>query len=486
MRKYKPKGFWNDYNNCYAEAKKYSTRSEFALGNNRAYMVAKTNGWLKDYTWFVSRAALLAKKLTKWDYDACYIEAKKYVTRGGFQKGSRVAYWKSRKEGWLKDYNWFVSGRKILAQKRTKWTYESCYNEAKKYTIASNFQRGSGGAYNAARENGWLKDYIWFEVKQHHLTYEYCRDCALQCKTRTEFSDAFGSAYNKSRKMRWLEDFDWLERRLNPFVDKIDHVYGYFWEKAHRCYIGRSIDVKRRDWQHRNFEKSTPFRMSREIGLPIPQMKILESGLSLTEGLKKEDDYCKKFEAEGWFVGNISPTGIGRGSIGLLGAGKWTEKNCREESLKYKTVKQFREMSYSAYVTARRKGWLYQYEWLSMSRHKAGFWNYKTCYNEARKYHTANGFQSANGSAYNVARENGWLKNYTWFIDGRKEHAKARKKWDEDSCYKEALNYKTIRRFRQESNGAYKTACRYGWIDDYEWLTREIRRKGLSCDKGKN
>jgi len=47
----KPRGYWNDYDRCYEEAKKYKTRYDFELGNFAAYNNALRNKWLDDYEW---------------------------------------------------------------------------------------------------------------------------------------------------------------------------------------------------------------------------------------------------------------------------------------------------------------------------------------------------------------------------------------------------------------------------------------------------
>jgi len=48
----RPNGYWNNYENCYNEAKKYKSRGEFSDKSPSAWLRAKKNGWLKDYTWF--------------------------------------------------------------------------------------------------------------------------------------------------------------------------------------------------------------------------------------------------------------------------------------------------------------------------------------------------------------------------------------------------------------------------------------------------
>lgn len=45
----KPKGFWNDKNNCIVEAVKYGSRSEFEKHSYQAYYVSKKNNWLNEF-----------------------------------------------------------------------------------------------------------------------------------------------------------------------------------------------------------------------------------------------------------------------------------------------------------------------------------------------------------------------------------------------------------------------------------------------------
>lgn len=45
----KPKGFWQNYENCYNESKKYKSRSEFQRGSGSAYISSNKNGWLDEF-----------------------------------------------------------------------------------------------------------------------------------------------------------------------------------------------------------------------------------------------------------------------------------------------------------------------------------------------------------------------------------------------------------------------------------------------------
>ena len=141
---------WNK-ETCYEEAKKYSTRSEFYKGCGRAYTVACKNKWLDDYIWFVE----VCKPIGYWTtYETCYEEAKKYSTRSEFKKGCSRAYNVACKNKWIDDYIWFEEIRKPNGY----WNKETCYEESKKYSTRTEFQQGCNRAYKVARKNGWMDE----------------------------------------------------------------------------------------------------------------------------------------------------------------------------------------------------------------------------------------------------------------------------------------------------------------------------------------
>lgn len=90
----KAKGYWDNKENVFTEAKKYPTRYEFYKGCGSAYYKAWKNGWLSEMDWF--------KEVYKhWNYEKCYEIAKKYPTRNKFKQNAHRAYDAARKNKWL-------------------------------------------------------------------------------------------------------------------------------------------------------------------------------------------------------------------------------------------------------------------------------------------------------------------------------------------------------------------------------------------------
>ena len=189
-----------DKETCYNEAKKYKTRGEFQKKCRGAYIKAWGMGWLDEYDWLTSRQSV---PTGYWEcYDHCYEEARKYKNRRRFQKGCIGAYTKALRNGWLDDYTWFDD-----KQRHNYWNKDTCYEEAKKYHSRSDFAKHASKAYELALANGWIDDYTWFAKLTGFWTYEACKAEASKYEKRSQFKATQPSAYSKSRKNGWLDDF---------------------------------------------------------------------------------------------------------------------------------------------------------------------------------------------------------------------------------------------------------------------------------------
>lgn len=191
-------------------------------------------------------------------------------------------------------------------------------------------------------------------------------------------------------------------------------------------------------------------------------MTTLQKGLTLAKGLEQEDYYVKKFQKAGWKILNKAKTGKECGGLGGLNLRKWNVRTCREEALKYKTLHEFIDNAGSAYSVARKNKWLDEYTWLRSAHFRSGHWNYERCYAEAKKYTRRYDFAMGCGSAYNRAKSNGWLNDYTWFTK--------RFRWTIEKCREEAERYSDLQSFRKGSLNAYTIARDRGWLVQFSWL----------------
>ena len=362
-------------------------------------------------------------------------------------------------------------------KKRRKWTYEKCQEEAKKYKTKTEFQKGNPGAYVFARKNGFLKSFEWFEeIKKPngYWTRERCEEESRKYHSKKEFVKGCSAAHHAAVVNGWLDDFDWLiDQRIDVVRGKIDSVYVYVFEDTKVAYVGRTLmrRQKKRDKEHIfNFEADKVARYALEHHVPVPPMQILESNLTLGEGQAREDYWRKWYEQHGYTMLNRIATGVGKGSLGAIGQGKWNRKTCYDEAKKYKTSSEFEYGSSGAYSAARINGWLNDYTWFTVLKQE---WNEQTCFDEAKKYKTRGEFSNGSASAYKKALETGWISEYTWLSSRQSVPAGY---WDNyEHCYEEAKKYKNRRNFQKGCMGAYMKALKNGWLDDYIWF--EVKKK---------
>lgn len=183
------------YEECKEISKKYSSRNDFCKGNNYAYKISSKNKWLDDFTWLKSKTHLPGY----WTYERCKEESRKYTSRNDFCNGSRSAYTRSLKNGWLDEFTWLTG--------QFRWTKELVDKEAKKYTSQGEFSDKCWCAFALARKEGWLKEYTWFKPKHRTLNYETCKQEASKYKTKAEFKRNDSWAHEVSRRNSWLNEF---------------------------------------------------------------------------------------------------------------------------------------------------------------------------------------------------------------------------------------------------------------------------------------
>lgn len=238
----------------------------------------------------------------------------------------------SHKNGWDKDYTWFPSKSYLIFDHhgRRKWTYDTTYNEALKYKTRTEFQKGNLGDYSAAWRKGWIKDYLWME-----------------------------------------------EGRLAKAKELIDNVYAYEFPEFNSVYVGRTIDIARRDNEHRStFRKDINdivYNFAQTHSIEVPSIKILEENITITDGVKLEGEWVDAYSVSGWTILNRKETG----GIGSLAFGKWNRTTCYKEAQKFRTRKEFILKSSSAYKRAWKCGWLDDYTWFINGRKKENWfvWN---------------------------------------------------------------------------------------------------------------
>ena len=77
--------------------------------------------------------------------------------------------------------------------------------------------------------------------------------------------------------------------------NKKDNIYVYLWEEFNTVYIGRTVNLKSRHYQHRHIPTERTYQFSSEHGVEHPKMIIIESDLSVEEGVEREKYWINEY-----------------------------------------------------------------------------------------------------------------------------------------------------------------------------------------------
>lgn len=253
--------------------------------------------------------------------------------------------------------------------------------------------------------------------KEHPITQYrgYTEDAIIAEADKYEYIDDFRKGSPKfytAALWRKMIDKLGLKRKLNPYMDNIYSVYGYFFEETHGVYIGITDNKERRKKEHKNPECNTPvFRYANENGLEVKEPVYLEENLSASDALVLEDEYKLYYKEIGWIVINKGPTGLKSGSLGAVK--KISDKQVRDAAANCEYLRDFELRYNSLCKIARSRGYINDLG-LKYKKARNGTNTEEYCYNIARNYRTIEDFTRDYPGVVGVARQKGWFKQYWW------------------------------------------------------------------------
>ena len=144
--------------------------------------------------------------------------------------------------------------------------------------------------------------------------------------------------------------------------------------------------------------------------------------------------------------------------------GYWNKEKCQEESLKYKTKKEFLKNCSSSFNSAYKNGWLTEIcGHMDNKKKPHGYWTKEKCQEEALKYETKIDFQKYSGSASNASFEKGWLNEICSHMKTLKHN---KEYWTKEKCHELALKCQSRTEFRKKYDSAHRYSCENNWMND--------------------
>jgi len=276
------------YENCKKEALKYNHKNDFKNNSRSAYGASKTYGYFDEITSHMKRPK--STKQSSWDINKLIESTKPFINKSDWIQENPKAYHAAVRLKILKElYSKLPESFTKTIQYNLKWTYDKIKKSASNYDQKTKWQIGEPSAYDAARRKNIIND-VCSHMKStkngKFIIYVF------------EFSD---NSYYVGGTRRTPDD------RYNEHITK---------------------------------EKSSVYIHIKKTGL-IPTFKILWGETSYIHIAEKKEIYWDKYyQSKGWYRLNVATTGNLRGGPVYK---KWTPEKIIKSTLKYNTVKDWRE-----------------------------------------------------------------------------------------------------------------------------------------------
>ena len=343
-----------------------------------------------------------------------------------------------------------------------KYNFEICKIYALKYTTRSEFKKYSQVLYNFSRKNGWLDEvcsHMFFNKKlpSGYWTFEKCQIEALKYNSRSEFKKKSFVAYNKSRKNGWLDKItNHIVIRFGSHK-KCIYIVTFADESI---YIGKTCDFDRRCLEHitgksiysKQSRYSSVYEHIKKCGTQ-PIFKILHNYTDSSTAAELEAKEVENYKLNGYnLLNKVKPS--------KNSETKYTMEICLEKLMMCENLKDFRKKYKNHMNAAYINGWMSHMTNVVgiKQRHPKGFWdNVERCKEESMKYKTLSEFRKKSPGAHNSCVKNNWIDILNLI--------KYEPHWDYNNCKEESLKYKNKSQFKNGSSGAFHSAYINGWLN---------------------
>ena len=153
-----------------------------------------------------SKCGTLGGNILHWTKDRCRESSILCKSRGEFKRLYPSAYNSSRINGWLDE---ICEHMQYICSPNNTWTKEKCKEEALKYKNRRQFNLNAKGAYNASLRNGWLDEVCSHMNTLKHGFWQKKENCmleALKYNRKTDFITKSGGAYKAAKNNGWIDE----------------------------------------------------------------------------------------------------------------------------------------------------------------------------------------------------------------------------------------------------------------------------------------
>ena len=467
-----------DFETCKASASRFKSRGNFSKGDSVAYRKSCKMGWIDNffpekYTPESPKGRKLKNPRRKLDFETCRKSAMLATGRKDFSLKDGLAYRKSLKMGWIAKF----FPNKIV--RKSEVTFEHCKKVVDKLfaegkCLGSDLSRYNSHLYSVAWKNGWLRKLGFPEreeamkisgARQRKYTESYATKVAKKYMTLHEFRDRERNLYTWCSKQGLMKKFSWLERETNIYTEELisetvskyadytkfykenpamygymcknkllhlasslerrvqfrdgyalDTIYVYEFPETNHAYVGRTVDLTVRDWDHHNRKNDSVVRYAKKNSLDIPAPKVLIEDITVQDGPEMEQKMIDLYKSNGWKLINS----MKGGSLGSMGYNKrWTMDVMLDTASKFEYWADLEKEYPNLVRKIHSKHLKHLFSWLKEKKTQNGFWkdmSEEDAHEYAKPFKTITEFADKYSALASWAKERGWTKK--WFSRG--------------------------------------------------------------------
>ncbi len=299
-------------------------------------------------------------------------------------------------------------------------------------------------------------------------TNEEVEVAARKYSTKAEFHKNDLALYFCALRRGLMPQFTWL-RSEHHLYDEINYIYRYYFPSHNAVYVGRTIKPDMRDHEHRRDrgrESSIVFKFAKEHSLEIPEMELLETGLSGEESQIKEDEYISLYREQGCLILNTGATGLGTSSMG--GKKKNTRKKVLEVARQYEWLRDFAHAHPNLYGAACAHGWIHDLDFLKRKQRPHSLFTKEFCLSVARQYSSRLELSKSDYAVYHTMLHNKWLDECPWLPSSHD----GRITLTHDYCISVARCCKSLTQLCKIRPPVAKKLYKTGWIKECTWFPK--------------
>ena len=247
----------------------------------------------------------------------------------------------------------------VNSAKMRVWTEEKCREEASLFSDMKSFRTKSKDAYHAALKHHWLKNYTWLSYKIDVSKRKKTRKLYTQDEIIERLRSIFGDRYSYDKVVYKAMKVPITLVCHEKDVNGVEH--GEFSMRPDNIFSGKQACPKCYDDRRSQLQR-------KPVEVFIEEAKKVHGNIyeyHKVEYVNTNSKVCIVCKIHGDFWQTPANHLKGKGCPFCSGnAKKWNKETCEQEARKYEYVFDFRVRGGAAWNVARRNGWLKDYKWL--------------------------------------------------------------------------------------------------------------------------